>query len=1832
MWIKQNNKYIFNNNQISYNQFNEQLKTLNKDNNTKIYIPVHNIKDIYEWYRIFNSTYTINDNYDKFGFQIHAYFDKKRGESIKGWFPNLFEVKCATSNEFQYYDDTINYYRKSIDYIEDFTNISNLVIDGEVINQDESILVKNQEIQNLNLIQINNVIANKIYIEIFTDEQTKFNIDDDIIIKTSNEFIRSKIVNVTQQEINSTNFVIVQIKDVINDIQFVGSIDSGDWNINTQSGENGIYMLNGNSLIPIREMYDRFKAYNQIVYAYLGKTNQNKQFYLRRIERTSSPYFSQFPYIGLNEGFHYSEGDAYLIEARLNYDLSIEDNSNIIDPNCCACIINTNDPQIPHPVGPPPYDTESTAFRLLFLDNSKAEKIFSTENGIGPYELDNKIDILNGKNNIDFTINNEIINQLYYNYSLFHGILSNEINFRYVPLLVNQLYTISFDNYSITNNITTINNNDYNDSTTILFTYSGTDKFPNNTFQVQDLVNIDIIKDNESILNHTFKVVSSNQTTNDVELQIYPALNNEIINAIEDCDIIVKSINQFGLFNETDNLLNTENLLNHINSSIIGQIYQFDYELDTDYYLIFNKIRQNTTFKYLYLNLQIECNSILYTIDNPILSDYRQYFYGYNIEDYLNQYLGIGNLELNQLQDVDLVLEDNIFSDSRITITGSNKFNQQGNKIIFGRDYRDEILDQVKKNTFVKLTYDASTMPSPPPTPLPEPLAIYVVGNGSRFDNTGNIADKRLFKLNLDGSIDSSFSNNLGISMYNDSGTGGSSTGIAISNNLMVVTGSFNRFNGQVKNNIIGLNLDGTLNSFSNNINTGFNSSAVYSYIDNNNKILVTGIFTEYNGISANRIIRLNNDGTIDPTFNIGTGFNAPIFQPQTRGLFVYDDDKILIGGNFITYNNQTRRHIIRLNNDGTVDNSFSSGAGFDTPLNQFGNPISLIIENIIVQDDGKILVSGNFTEYNGISANRIIRLNNDGTIDPTFSTGVGFDITTILSRSFVTIALQNDNKIIVGGHFSEYDGNSDACKLIRLNTDGTLDTTFNNGNFGINNITSTSVSNIEVLNNDDIIIVGGFNSYNGTPRTNIALLNSDGTLNTTFDNTLTTNMLRNVYVIYDNNGNGGNDVELEDVYVEDVIWDEEYNFGEITFLNHINRYSDGTNLKISPYRNINEISEKLKKVFDKKTNSLTEPDFNFTLAYRSNTNNYANAMMNYATFNGLKNDELLNNITAIVYNEYNEPRISFLKRDRTFNFPNDPIINVSCATTGNITFTTSTIDGYSLQVDDLVLVKDQNDALQNNIYQWNGSLLQPLSNFSKNTYYLVDNGVSNIGLTFVMYYDGDYDITKPISFVRKGFKNKKDPRLTVEFDKIWKLGVDNKTFKGIPINEKYDLLETEENQITVQPGINSDQEIRFIDGLTEHNIINNINGQGQYAWILNENVITNGAVVGCTQVNGPGTGDLIWYTGTWIQGTWCDGIWIQGTWINGEWLNGTFNAFPIVDNFYVVSYLPTTDISLSSWINGTWYNGTFNGGIINDIHWLNGTFNFGLIKTGLWENGTFNNGTIEHIHWLNGTFTGGDFLTGLWENGTFNQLSFNIPATFGKGATNTNDFNNRAIWRTGTFTSGEFHSGNNTDHTLSVFYNGTFNGAIFYGGTFISGQFNNSIFDNGVFIGGYYLTSIVDVPTTINKLLTIDPTQWDNLIGLDSLNNYQANNAHNLHINQPNFALIATPDVFSSVSELTYINQWYINNTSGYIQKPYVTTTATDTELQLEISNDSINGETYVQPDPVNNILNGNPFICANFSGTFRNGIFMKGYFVSGNFINGVFVDGFVESAVIGI
>ncbi len=254
---------------------------------------------------------------------------------------------------------------------------------------------------------------------------------------------------------------------------------------------------------------------------------------------------------------------------------------------------------------------------------------------------------------------------------------------------------------------------------------------------------------------------------------------------------------------------------------------------------------------------------------------------------------------------------------------------------------------------------------------------------------------------------------------------------------------------------------------------TAANGQVFATQTTSDGKIVVGGDFTEFNGESYTRMVRLHGDGSIDTTFSPGTGANTAVYDVVQQ-----PDGKLIVAGNFSNFNGRNQSVLTRLNADGSPD------------LNYLGQGGNASVIKVALQPDGKIIAIGGFSSFNGSTNNaRIVRVNSNGTTDPSFLVGSGPG-----SGSVNSIALQPDGKILVGGSFSNF-GGVPITRIVRLHPNGTVDTTFNPGG-GPNNRPLA----ITVQPDGKILIGGQFTSIDGVPRARIARLNSNGSLDTTFN------------------------------------------------------------------------------------------------------------------------------------------------------------------------------------------------------------------------------------------------------------------------------------------------------------------------------------------------------------------------------------------------------------------------------------------------------------------------------------------------------------------------------------------------------------------------------------------------------------------------------------------------------------------------------------------------------------------------------------------------------------
>jgi uncharacterized delta-60 repeat protein len=262
------------------------------------------------------------------------------------------------------------------------------------------------------------------------------------------------------------------------------------------------------------------------------------------------------------------------------------------------------------------------------------------------------------------------------------------------------------------------------------------------------------------------------------------------------------------------------------------------------------------------------------------------------------------------------------------------------------------------------------------------------------------------------------------------------------SNKRLLIGGLFNQVQGTARKNLARLDSNGALDpSFT--VGLGPNNE-VTDISEANGRIGISGYFSQYNGTAVPTFAVLNSSGSLDPAFSYPT--NGVV----SRCILVRPNQQVYLGGSFTFFGSTAVGRLVRLLPNGQMDPTFQVGAGFN-------GPVDVLYE----QPDGKLLVGGSFTSYQGVSVGRIARLLPNGSLDPTWVVGVG------ASSTVRALSMDSQGRILVGGQFLYFNG-SYVLYVTRLMPNGTLDNTFSTG-MGLN-------GTVEALahQSDGKMLVGG--------------------------------------------------------------------------------------------------------------------------------------------------------------------------------------------------------------------------------------------------------------------------------------------------------------------------------------------------------------------------------------------------------------------------------------------------------------------------------------------------------------------------------------------------------------------------------------------------------------------------------------------------------------------------------------------------------------------------------------------------------------------------------------
>jgi len=288
----------------------------------------------------------------------------------------------------------------------------------------------------------------------------------------------------------------------------------------------------------------------------------------------------------------------------------------------------------------------------------------------------------------------------------------------------------------------------------------------------------------------------------------------------------------------------------------------------------------------------------------------------------------------------------------------------------------------------------------------------YIGGNFNAYNNNSSAAQNFIAKVDINGQLDASF----------NTGSGFDAAVAALSldaSGNIVAGGQFHSFNGSLYNGIARLLPNGTVDPTFN-PGYGANGAVLATAIQPDGKILIGGSFSSYNLTNVSGIARLNVDGSLDTSFNPGSGVAGSVYS-----IVVGTNGEVYIGGSFTNVAGYSVNNLASLNSNGSFNSGFAVGSGLDAPV------------SCMAYTNGQIYIGGGFTELGNLAIGPgVARLNANGTVDPSFNVGTGPD------NNVLALTLQPDGKILITGIFESYN-QTRRCGVARLFPNGWLDTSF---------------------------------------------------------------------------------------------------------------------------------------------------------------------------------------------------------------------------------------------------------------------------------------------------------------------------------------------------------------------------------------------------------------------------------------------------------------------------------------------------------------------------------------------------------------------------------------------------------------------------------------------------------------------------------------------------------------------------------------------------------------------------------------------------------------------
>jgi len=279
-----------------------------------------------------------------------------------------------------------------------------------------------------------------------------------------------------------------------------------------------------------------------------------------------------------------------------------------------------------------------------------------------------------------------------------------------------------------------------------------------------------------------------------------------------------------------------------------------------------------------------------------------------------------------------------------------------------------------------------------------------------------------------EGTLDLSFNPGTGTYDAGSETTGTVNAIVVQPDGKILIAGNFIKYRGVTRKGIARVNSDGTLDTTFVPQTADWNGHTVNAMVlQSDGKIIIGGSFPTYSTASRNGIARIYANGTLDTTFNPGTGFDGNVLS-----LALLPGNKVLAGGDFTTFNGSTRNYVAVLSSTGVLDTTFDPSA-------HSANPNDRVHSVAYQPSDGKVLIGGYFTRVGTTTRYHLARLNTNGALDGTFDPGTLGGYYSIVYAIYV----QPDGKIVVGGNFETFQGVDPMMGVARVNANGLLDPTF---------------------------------------------------------------------------------------------------------------------------------------------------------------------------------------------------------------------------------------------------------------------------------------------------------------------------------------------------------------------------------------------------------------------------------------------------------------------------------------------------------------------------------------------------------------------------------------------------------------------------------------------------------------------------------------------------------------------------------------------------------------------------------------------------------------------